>query len=409
MYSFLHRTSLRFVLVSLLATGPGSYAQQTAVSVQEHARRASEFLKANQPAKAIPEFSAIVAAQPNNLDAQANLGVLFYFQGQCSDAQEHLRKAIQLNPSLPKIQALLGLCEHHLGQFDAARNDLSAVVGSLPDPKFRKEVGLTLVEVQTAQQDLTAASATIAILRNQDPTDPEILYASYRIHSDLAGEALLSLSLAAPQSGQMQQAIGHELERIRDLSGAIAAFRKAIDADPNLPGIHFELAEALHGSDNQADRIQAEKEYAKALEKNPREVQAAVRLGDLQIDRGDLNGAATLYQRALAQQPNNADAAMGLARIYAEKDENEKALPLLQQVLAADPTNILAHFRLSAVYRKMHRPDDAKRELAEYQKYKAIKDGMRQVYSSMRIQAPRDAADDEPHAPDAPPKPAPPQ
>src|SRR5438270_29996 len=122
--------------------------------------------------------------------------------------------------------------------------------------------------------------------------------------------ALCSLSLAAPQSGQMQQAIAHELERIRDLPGAIAAFRKAIVADPNLPGIHFELAEALHGPDSQADRKEAEHEYAIALEKNPREVQAAVRLGDLQADRGDLDSVAGLYQRVLSQQPNNAEASL---------------------------------------------------------------------------------------------------
>jgi cytochrome c-type biogenesis protein CcmH/NrfG len=201
----------------------------------------------------------------------------------------------------------------------------------------------------------------------------------------------------------MQQAIGHELERIRDIPGAVAAFRKAIAVDPDLPGIHFELAEALHGSAGQADRAQAEKEYVIALEKNPHEVGAAVRLGDLQADRGDLASAATFYERALNQQPNNADAALGLARVFSEKSENDKALPLLQQVLAADPTNMLAHFRLSALYRKMHRPDDAKRELAEYEKYKAIKEGLRQVYGTMRIQAP-DAADDVIHetAPSSP-------
>jgi tetratricopeptide (TPR) repeat protein len=395
MYPVFRRMPFGVAFALIITVQISGFAQQAAVSPQEHARRANEFLKANQPAKAIPEFAALVAAEPDNLDAQANLGVLLYFQARPSDALEHLRKAVQLNPNLSRIQALLGLCEYQLAQLDAARADLSAVVGNLPDPKLRKEVGLTLVEVETAQQDLAAASVTIGKLRDEAPTDPEILYAAYRIHTDLAGEALLSLSLTAPQSGQMQQAIAHELERIRDLPGAIAAFRKAIAVDPNLPGIHFELAEALHGSDSQADRVQSEHEYTIALEKNPREVQAAVRLGDLQADRGDLNSAAVLYERALGQQPNNADAAIGLARVYSEKDENDKALSLLQQVLTADPTNILAHFRLSALYRKMHMPDDAKRELAEYQKYKAIKDDLRKVYGAMRIQAPHDPAGDE--------------
>jgi tetratricopeptide (TPR) repeat protein len=400
MYPVFRRAPLGVAFALIITAQISGLAQQTVVSPQEHARRANEYLKANQPAKAIPEFAALVATEPDNLDAQANLGVLLYFQARPSDALEHLRKAIELNPNLPRIQALLGLCEYYLGQLDAARADLSAAVGNLPDPKFRKQVGLTLIEVETAQHDLAAAAVTVAKLRDEAPTDPEILYASYRIHTDLAGEALLSLSLAAPQSGQMQQAIAHELERIRDLPGAIAALRKAIAVDPNLPGIHFELAEALHGSDSQPDRAQAEHEYALALEKNPLEAQAAVRLGDMHAGRGDLDGAASFYQRALAQQPHNAEAALGLARVYSERNDNEKALPLLQQLLTEDPTNMLAHFRLSALYRKMHRPDDAKRELAEYQKYKEIKDGLRQVYGTMRIQAPHNATDDETHEPD---------
>jgi tetratricopeptide (TPR) repeat protein len=401
MYPVFRRVAFVIAFALIITVQMRGQTQPTVVSPQEHARRANEFLKANQPAKAIPEFAALVATEPDNLDAQANLGVLLYFQARPSDALEHLRKAVQLNPNLLRIQALLGLCEYQLGQLDAARTDLSAAVGNLPDPKFRKQVGLTLIEVQTAQHDLAAAAVTVGKMRDEAPTDPEILYASYRIHTDLAGEALLSLSLAAPQSGQMQQAIAHELERIRDLPGAIAALRKAIAVDPNLPGIHFEFAEALHGSDSQADRAQAEHEYAIALEKNPHEVQAAVRLGDMQANRGDLDSAASLYQRVLSQQPNNAEATLGLARIFSEKNENERALPLLQQVLTEDPTNMLAHFRLSALYRKLHRPDDAKRELAEYQKYKEIKDGLRQVYSTMRIQAPHNATDDQTHEPDA--------
>lgn len=366
----------------------------SAQTPQEHARRANEYLKMKQPEKAIPEFAALVLADPENSDAQANLGVLLYFQARYAEAEGPLRKAVQLNPALAKIQGLLGLCEYQLAHLEGARMDLKTSVTNLPDPKFRKEVGLTLVEIETAMQDPAAAVATIGKLQEQAPTDPEILYAAYRIHSDLAGEALLSLSLAAPQSGQMQQAIAHELERVRDLPGAIASFRKAIAANPNLPGIHFEMAEALHGSDSRESRVQAEHEYELALEKNPHEVQAAVRLGDLHADRGDMTGAKSFYDRALKDQPGNADATVGLARVYSEQNENEQALPLLLHVLEADPANMLAHFRLSALYRKMHRPEDAKRELAEYQRYKTMKEGLRQVYSTMRIQAPHNAGDD---------------
>jgi Tfp pilus assembly protein PilF len=389
------RVSVIFLLLSLGAVGLGVAQSRDAANEQAlaHQQRAHQLLNEKKPELAVKEFAAVLVTDPNNLDAQGNLGVLLYFQRQYTQAVEHLRKAVELDPSLFKIQALLGLCEYRLG-LDSARANLASAVANLKDLKTRKEAGLTLIEIYTAQGALADAASVIEKLRQDSPADPEILYAAYRINSDLAGEALLSLSLAAPQSGQMQQAIAHELERVRDLRGAAEGFRKAIAADPNLPGIHFEYAEALRASDNQNDRAQAEHEYAIALEKNPREVQAAVRLGDINADRNDLDHAAGFYQQALALQPNNADAMIGLARVYSDKDDNEKALSLLQRTLEADPTNILAHFRLSALYRKMRRPDDAKRELAEYQKYKDIKDNMRKVYSAMRLRAPGSAGED---------------
>ena len=51
--------------------------------------------------------------------------------------------------------------------------------------------------------------------------------------------------------------------------------------------------------------------------------------------------------------------------------------------------NMLAHFRLSAVYRRLHRPEDAKRELAEYEKLKTMKDNLRNVYDTMRLDSPQ--------------------
>jgi Tfp pilus assembly protein PilF len=84
---------------------------------------------------------------------------------------------------------------------------------------------------------------------------------------------------------------------------------------------------------------------------------------------------------------------LGLAHVYIEKDEAATALPLLEPLVAADPTNVLAHYRLSTAYRKLKRPDDAKRELDAYQKYKDIKEKMRTVYKEMRLDAPQDEPD----------------
>jgi tetratricopeptide (TPR) repeat protein len=180
--------------------------------------------------------------------------------------------------------------------------------------------------------------------------------------------------------------MAHELVRQRDINGAIADYRKAIAANPNLPGIHYELAEALHASSDLKLRAEAEKEYKLAVVANPSDDKALTKLGDLAADAGNMDGAANYYKQALGLAPNDADALMGQARVDTEKGDAASALPLLEKVVAADPTNVQAHYRLSAVYRKLNRPEDAKRELAEYQKYKDMKEKLRKVYKDLRLQ-----------------------
>ena len=389
LFPFLLLLSMGGVAVHAAQSENGSAAQQ----VQLHEQRAHQLLNEKKPELAVKEFAAVLAVDPHNLDAQANLGVLLYFQKNYAAAEPHLRDAIEQKPDLTKIRALLGMCERRLGKTDAARADLQAVVDQLQEPNIRLEAGLELIEIYTASQELEKAAAVVALLRQGAPTDPRILYAAYRIYTDLAGETMLDLSVAAPDSGQMHQAMAHELVRQRDLNGAIANFRKALAADPNLPGIHFELAEALHSSPDLKQRSEAEQEYKLAIAANSLDEKAVSRLGDLHADRGDLDGAAAYYKQALNLQPGDADPALGLARVYTEKNDPASALPLLEQVTAADPTNVLAHYRLSAVYRKLNRPEDAKRELDAYQKYKDIKEKLRLIYKELRLETPQNEED----------------
>ena len=373
------------------------WAQQANITAQQHAVRANEALKSGHPEEAIPEFRALVALEPGNIDAQANLGVLLYFRGDLKGALTPLGTAVRLNPNLPKIQALLGLTEAGLGQTDSARTDLNAALNSLAgastEAKLRKQVALKLVEIDTARDDLQAAAAALESVHDIASDDSEVLYASYRVYGNLAGESLLSLSLTAPKSGRMQQAIAHELERVRDYPGAIASLRRAIAVEPHLPGIHFELAEVLRVSDSHADKAAAEAEYQLALKENPSDALAAARLGDIYADRNDLDGARKFYEQGLQTGPANPDALIGMAHIESERGADDKALQLLQRAVSTDPSNMLGHFRLSALYRKMHRAEDAKRELTEYQRLRAVKESLGQVYSTMNLQTPGTAND----------------
>ena len=379
------------VLAQASSQAPSSWnAKQQAANLT---RKAQQHLMENRPDLAIPELRSLVALDPENLDARANLGVLLYFKGDYAEAMPNLREALKLKPDEWKVQDLLGICEKRTGDLKGAAVDLESAFANLNETRIRVQAGLELIEIYSATQELDKAAGVVAILRQVSPTDPRVLYAAYRIHTDLAGEAMLDLLIAAPESGQMYQAMAHELYHVGDLPGTIADLRKAIAADPKLPGIHFELAEALHASPDLKLRAEAEQEYKLALEQNSRDEKAMARLGDIAVEKNDLDGAAADYKKALAIVPGYPDATLGLAQVDIEKEQPASAVSLLQPLVNADPTNVLAHYRLSAAYRKLKRPADAKREIEAYQKYKDIKGKMRRVYKKMRQDAPQDQQD----------------
>ena len=95
----------------LRSPAPASHQDQIAA----HSRLAQQYLNERRPDLAIPEFQALVSLEPRNLDAQGNLGVLLFFQGDYVKAEPHLRAALEMQPNLTKIQTLLGMAEKRTG------------------------------------------------------------------------------------------------------------------------------------------------------------------------------------------------------------------------------------------------------------------------------------------------------
>ena len=378
------------------ATGDKQEARQQEFAA--HIQKAHGYLDAKQPALAIPEFQAAVAIDPGNVDAQANLGVLLFFQGKAADAIPHFRAALQRQPGLAKIQGLLGMAESRTLDFADARNDMEAAFPALQDRRFQVQLGLELAGLDTESGDLEKAAIVIAQLRKADPDNAEVLYAAYRTYSDLAGESMLALSLASPDSAQMHQLLAHEDTRQGNTIAAIAQYRKAIAIDPHLPGVHFELAEMLHTAMDETVKKEAEQEYRAALLANPQDEKSILRLAEIDAQKGNSEQSYKEYTKAVELQPADADAKLGLAKTLIEMNQPDKALPLLEATVQLEPTNATAHYRLATLYRKMGRVDDAKSEMDLYKKFKEMKEKLSALYKELQVQ-PKEIRADEPEEP----------
>jgi tetratricopeptide (TPR) repeat protein len=386
--------SVLFLLSAVLIASAGQAPPDEKEQIAQHERMAQQYEREKRPELAIPELKKIVALDPNNVKACADLGVLLFFRGEYADAVPQLQAAINIQPNLWKVRSLLGLADQYTGDIDDARKDLEASFPMLEERKLKIEVGLDLVGLYTASSELDKAAGLVSQLKIAYPDAPEVLYAAYRTYADLSGESMLSLSLVAPDSAQMHQLLAHEETREGNTNEGIAQYRKAIAIDPHLPGVYFELAELLRTSQDPAVKKEAEQEYRAAVAENPQDVKAICALAEMAETKGDTQQAFDDYSKAVALQPGDADAKLGLAKVLIEMDQPDKALPLLEASAQLEPTNAIVHFRLATLYRKMSRTDEAKREVELYQKYKDMKEKLGAVYKGLQIQPQEIRADD---------------
>jgi len=372
-----------------LAVIPPAFSQSAPGKQQQidsHSRQAQEFLRQGKPDLALNEFNAILKLDPNNVDAHGNLGVTYFFQNDYAKAVPQLRSAVKLRSNLWKIQALLGMSEKRLGQTAAAQADLEQSFPQLQEEKLRIQAGMELVEIYYAAGHLDKAAGVAGVLRQLAPTDTDILYTAHRIYAALAGESMLTMAMIAPKSARMHQIMAQEMARQGNIAGAIAHYREAIQIDPRLPGLRFELAEALSLSEVPADQEQVEKEYRAALADNPFDQKAECRLGEIALRASDLESALAHYKRAVELQPNDAEAALGVGKTLTQMHRMADAEPYLQRAAQLEPFTAVTHYRLSLVYRAAGRTADAQRELAEFQRLKDMKEHLKQVYQDMRLQ-----------------------
>jgi tetratricopeptide (TPR) repeat protein len=366
---------------------------QTAADLQQKLaaldQQVQQYLQQQKPQLAIPVLAEIISLDSKNVSAQANLGVLLFFQANYGAAIPHMKAALQLKPDLWKIEALLGIAQNRIGNPREAQEHLERAFSNLDDKKIQVEAGLELIAVDSASTRFDKALSVVARLEELAPQDPQVLFAEYQISRHVTDQTLLSMLVAAPDSAEMHMMMGGELGRQGDHTGAIAQFREAIRLNPVLPGAHFELAEQLRTSPDPALNAQAESEYRAALKANQYDETAWRQLGGVMAARSEFKTAEEDYKRALALQPKDADAKTGLAIVLISLSRTNEAISLLEEASKDDPTNLVAHYRLSMLYRRAGRTAEAEREMNAFHHYTDVKDKLGKIFKQLQQSSPK--------------------
>ena len=381
------RGFLILILVSSLAVATAQTEPSRATAIHDHLRKAEEYLKAKDPNSAAKEFNAVLTLDPKNAEAYANLGVIEFLQENCQNASQNFRKALAIDPSLTKTQALLGICQRRLGD-PSARPLLERSFPKLKDKQLSVRVGLELTTLYDQQGEPERAVAVMQKLVDVNPDDADILYTAQRLYREIADDTLDKLAVLAPGSARMQQVIAERLINAGDAEGAVEHYKKALEINPRLPGVHFELAQAILQSarNNPAVQDQAEKELETAVTVDGDSANLQCGLGAIAILRADIEKAYAHYTRALAMDPGSTEAQLALGHILMTMGKPQEARRYLEMAVKADPLNETAHYRLAVAYKRLQMPEQAQKEARLFKEIKETKDHVRELYQEMKSQ-----------------------
>jgi Flp pilus assembly protein TadD len=170
------------------------------------------------------------------------------------------------------------------------------------------------------------------------------------------------LESPAAERGHSYVNLGIALASEGRLEDAVAAYRRAIEADPRDALAHANLGAALAA----AGRVQdAGDELVTALRLDPGLAGAHRTLGMLLAQRGDFAGAEGHFREIVARDPESAMDRTDLANAILEQGRVDEAVSLYREVLASDPRYLDARLNLAHALQRAGRRDEALSELRE--------------------------------------------
>ena len=353
--------AISWLLMATAATGAQATSQR---QIQVHYQRAEEALKANHSQEASNEFREILRIDPRNAEAYANLGQIAYSQQAYAEAGKWFTESLKIKPQLWDARAFLGLSDMMLGLTKDGDPLLIDAFPHITNQNLKIQVGVSVVRFHMSTHSLNRVVGVVHELEQSAQADPEVLYVAYRAYSALAAESLNSLYKRWPDSARVHQIFAQAAVTQDDFPGAIKQYKLAIEADPKLPGIHYELGRTiLTNSQDSAALSSAEQEFKTELTSNPWDADSEYELGEAYRMETKLEPAEEHYRRAIQIDPNLGAAQTALGYLLLSKSKPEEALPHLEAGVRLDADDETAHYKLSRAYAAIGRQEDAKREM----------------------------------------------
>ncbi len=358
--------------VLLLAAGPsGLQAQQANESeVLRYSHEAEQAMAAKDWVRATPALEKLSQLAPNVPEVQGNLGMTYYSQNRILEASQAFQRALKLNPKMGQAELMLGLCDAELGRNKEAVAILEPAFRHPPDKNMGRLVGLDLQRAYAGLGQYAKAVAVFDELLSRYPNDSEILFQASRLYAGRAYQTMTQLIQAEPDSVWVHYANAEVHESLQRYDLAIAEYRRVLETEPHLPGVHLRIGRALLRSSKDAKVAdQALSEFRQELTIAPQSADAEYEIGEFYRLRSQFEESLEHFSKALRFQPDFEEAQIGLSRALLNLGKPREALAHLHEAVRLNPQNGVSHFLLASAYKALGETARYQSEMGLYQKY----------------------------------------
>ncbi|HKM79653.1 MAG TPA: tetratricopeptide repeat protein [Candidatus Acidoferrum sp.] len=266
----------------------------------------------------------------------------------------------------PATLAEKGIALAESGHCTEALPLLKKSIRQIANRELLKKAGLEGIKCAMTHNAGPDALPFLEVLTKEFPRDPEVLYAAIHAYSDMSFRTSQDLMREAPFSYQVHELNAEALEVQNRWDEAAAEYRKILDIDPMLPGIHARLGRVLlSGSQPSPEAVaQAKKNFEDELQINPNNAAAEYVLAELAKNDGDFPTAIRHYTRATKIDTGFAEAYLGLGSVLVANKQFTEAIPPLESYEKLAPDSPTGHYQLALAYTGVGRKEDANREAA---------------------------------------------
>ncbi len=322
-------------------------------------------LRSGRTADALRIAASLSADNGSDVKLHFTLGVLLAGQGQYPPAELELQKADALQPDTFEIIFNLGQAYLLDKQYSRAELQLTQALRLQPDSISALYL---LAETHWKQSQPLDALELLVKAHKLAPknTDIVLLMAQISMAQGYFEDAIPLLQGGLeidPQRSDLRSALGESYFKADQMEKAIHEFQTVVASDPSPRAYSFlGLAHTYLG---QYDL--AKQDFRNGLRLDPHSSFCMFNLGYIAERQGDTTTAAATFRQVLASDPHFADALLELASLDIESVHYAEAEALLTRYIKVSNTPAPGYYKLSVVERKLHRPAEANRALAQFE------------------------------------------